>query len=408
MSSGNLISHSYLAEQTFGVLNPTGNFQQISKASAAFTGTPDTTQSSTIRADRLPSGNIITGLTVEGSASTELSRTVIHDDFIEGTMMSTWAVEETALATDVAYDASGNTFTSVAGDFTSQFNVGDVVTLTGLLAPADVNNSTAVFTVTNVTALVMNVVTSANVESWDATAGATVAVQKGQKLTIGKNVASFTFEKQYLDLTDKAIAYLGEVFSSFATSFTYGSPVTQDYNLMGANKDVRTGDPITKPSGLREVYKAPTEKFFNVSTGMPYVMVDGVAVTYCIESLGLGIDNGLTPRNCVGKVEKTAYDLGEAAVTVDINMHFGDGNWHFLDKIMTQETVEVEWPVVDEDGLGYHYQISAQLTGDDPDSTGKDAQAMLTLSGTGAIGTDGAVLTIWKIGGDLPVGELVT
>ena len=407
MSSGNLISHQYLEEATYGALNPTGTFQALTKTSANFTGTVDTTQSATVRSDRLPSGNVITGITVEGSASTELSRTVVHDDFIEATAMSTWSAIATPLVTDVAYDATAGTFTTT-GDFTVDFATGDVITVSGLAAPADIYNAVTVFTVgASVTATVMDVTTSSDVVDWDATAGATTTVQKAQWITIGQTIKSFTFEKQYLDLTLKAIDYLGEIFSSFNTKFSYGSPVTQDYSLMGAGKEVKTGNPTCKPGGSRATYEAPSEKFFNVSTGMPYILVDGAAILYCIESIGIGLDNGLTPKNCVGKLEKTGYTLGEAAVTVNTTIHFSDANWDYLDKIMDQDVVNIEWPVIDSDGLGYHYQVSAQLSGADPDVTGKDAQAMLDLSGTGAIGTNGTVLTIWKIGGDLPAGTLI-
>jgi len=407
MSSGNLISHQYLKEATYGVINPVGNFQAISKTSTNFTCTPDSTQSSTVRDDRLPSGNIITGLTANGSSATELSRTVVHDDFIEACMMNTWSAVATPITRAVAFDSGAGTLTATAGDFTVDLVDGDVLTITGLIAPADDYNSVMVFTVTNVTALVLSVTTGTSVEDWDATAGAGAVVQKAQSITIGKTVASFSFEKQYLDLTDKAIDYLGQILSSFSTSFSYGSTITQDYNLMGSGKTVKTGDPVCQPSGARDVYRAPPEKFFNVATGMPYISVDGTVATYCIESIDIGLDNGLTPRNCVGKLAKTGYDLGEAGVTVSTNMHFSDNNWNFLDKIMNQTVVNFEWPVIDEDGLGYHYQVSAQLTADDPDTTGKDAQAMLNLSGAGAIGDNGTVLTIWKIGGDLPVGTLI-
>ena len=395
------MQHAFLAESVFGELEATGDFQAISKTSAAFTGTPDVTASSTVRSDRLPSGNIVTGLTVNGSISNELARTVIHDEFLQACMMTNWSVSDAPIVADIAYDSVAGTLTTVAADFTGTVEVGDTVTITGLIAPADGYNDVAVFTVTAVATTVLNVVTNSNVESWDATAGAGASLQVATCIVIGANMASYSFEKQYLDLTEKAILYLGEVFSAFSASFAYGSPVTIDYTLMGAGKELPT-TPVVEPGGARTLLPTPTEDFFNPTSDMPYIMIDGEIATYCVESITLGLDNGLTAKNCVGRLTKAGFDLGTANVTVSMEAHFSDANYPMLQRILDQDTVEIAWPVRDETGEGYMFYVSCQLSGDDPDVSGQDAQAMLSLSGSGAIGEDGRVLRICKLGPDTP------
>ena len=392
-----MIQHSFLREATFGVLNPTGDFQAISKTSANFTGTPDTTESSTIRSDRLPSGNIVTGLTVNGSVSNELARTVVHDEFLAACMMMEWPATPASDITDIAYDSGTGVMTTTGTDLTTILSVGDTITLDGLVSPADVYNLVTVFTVTAVTATTATVVTSSSVATWDATAGAVADIQVAPCVVISDDQNSYTFEKQYLDLTDKAITYLGEVFSAFSGSFSYGSPVTIDYTLMGAGKELPT-TPIVSPGGARNLLVGPTENFFNPTTDMPFVMLDGELATYCVESLSLGLDNGLTAKNCVWRLTKAGFDLGTAKVTVSIDAHFSDANFSMLQRILDQDTVEIAWPVVDDTGLGYMFYVSCNLSGDDPDVSGQDAQAMLNLSGSGAIGDDGLVLRICRIG----------
>ena len=398
MSSGSTIAHRYLEETVFGELEATGNFQDISKTSASFTGTPDTTSSSTIRSDRLPSGNIITGLTINGSISNEFSRSNVHDDFIEATMMDEWPAVASAITRAVAFDATAGTLTATVGDFTSDpVVVGDTITISGLIAPVLEYNDVIVFTVTNVATLVLTVVTAGDVSDFDATAGAGASIQVWPTVSINQTLKSFTFEKQYLDLTDKAIVYYGEVFSAMNMQMNYGSPVTIDYTLMGANKAIPT-TPITAPGGVRNVDAAPSEKFFNPTTDMPYIIVDGAVTSYCIEGVSLSVDNGLTAKNCIGRLEKTGFDLGTANIQVSMKAHFSDDNFDILQSILDQDVIELAWPVIDADGLGYMLYVSAQFSGDDPDTTGQDAQAFLELSGGGALATDGTVLRIAKIG----------
>ena len=112
MSSGNLIQLSYIEELAFAEVPAVGDFQAISKTSASFTATPEVASSSTVRSDRKPSGQTVTGLDVNASISNEFSRTTIHDDFLEATMMDTWGAFDAAIVQDMAYDATGDTLTT--------------------------------------------------------------------------------------------------------------------------------------------------------------------------------------------------------------------------------------------------------------------------------------------------------
>ena len=401
MSSGNLIQHSYLKETTYGEVEAAGDFQVISKTSAAFTGTPDVTQSATVRSDRLPSGNIVTGLTVTGNVANELARTKIHDDFLAATMMNDWAATPAPASHVLSFDSATGVMTTT-GDFNNDLADGDVFTLSGLAAPADIYNLTSVFVVANISSpTTMTVVTSTTVDDFDATAGAAAVIQAGASITIGKIQDSFTFEKQYLDLTAKAILYLGEYFNTFSSDFTYGAPVTITYDLLGAGKQLPV-TPLVAPGGARTALPTPAEKYMNPSTNMPMLMIDGQIATYCVEGVTLNLDNGMTARNCIGQLNKSGYDLGQASIEVTVNAHFSDSNFGFLQDILDQTTVTIAWPVVDDDGFGYFFEVSCQLSADDPDVSGQDAQAMLELSGSGAVGSNGITLQISKLGGDLP------
>jgi hypothetical protein len=401
MSSGNLIQHSYLKEAIYGELNPVGDFQAISKTGASFTGTPDITKASTVRSDRLPSGSIITGLSVNASISNELARTLIHDDFIASTLMESWSPMTAPLAMDLTYNSVTGAMTTLLGNFVTAFSVGDVFTVDGLISPADMYNLTTVFVVDSIAdAINMTVTTSDTVASFDSTAGANAVVQQASFATTGQTITSYTFEKQYLDLTNKSISYLGEIFNSFSMEFNYGSPVTVSYELLGASKSLPSV-PTAEPAGSRTLNGVPTEIYMNPSTSIPMLIIDGDVATSCVEGVTLKLSNGLSAKNCVGQLEKAGYDLGEASIEVTVNAHFSDSNYPFLQRILNQDTVTIAWPVVDIEGNGYYFEISCQLSADDPDVAGQDSQALLELSGSGAIGSDGNVLKVSRLGGDV-------
>ena len=401
MSSGNLIQHAYIKEVTYGVTPGSGTWQAIAKTSASFSGTPETTQSSTVRSDRMPSGQVITGLSVSGSINNELAKSTVHDDFLESVMMSTWPAAAAAIVTDLAYDGTAGTLTTAAAiDFTAvganKVEVGDIVKITGLIAP-NLDENGSVFFVTNVAAQVLTVVAGLEVDDWDATAGAGASMQRAPYITIGSTQTSYTFEKQYLDLTNRAIDYAGQLFSGFNASFNYGAPVTVDYSLMGNGKDI-PGTPLTQPGGAAAVTAAPSEIFFNPSTSMPFLAIDDTKASYCVEGVTLTLDNGLIDKNCISTLKKAGYDLGTANVQVGVNAHFDDNNFDLLQSIMDQDVIEFVWPVIDPTtNTGYAFKVSTQLSADDPDVSGRDSQSMLNLTGSGALGTDDEVLRIYKI-----------
>src|SRR5690606_25752701 len=67
-----------------------GNFKTARFTSEQYSGTPETTESAQIRTDRMSSGQIVTGLAVEGGHSFELAKEEAIEDFLESAMFNSW------------------------------------------------------------------------------------------------------------------------------------------------------------------------------------------------------------------------------------------------------------------------------------------------------------------------------
>src|SRR5210317_85289 len=164
MSSANLVSITYVPETTYGV--PDTPLSGVTAETARFTseslsGTPDTQVSTNIRTDRMLSGQVVTGLTVEGDLNIELAAGQFYWDMFEGAMMSTWQAAQTLAGAEVTLttiDAQSATLTIAAGDFSS---IGAIAGTTLQLIPATGSPVGVVVTsVTSATELV--VATSVN------------------------------------------------------------------------------------------------------------------------------------------------------------------------------------------------------------------------------------------------------
>ena len=196
MSSSNAVRVTIIEETSPGVTPGIGNFETVRFTSESLSGTPTTSESSQIRVDRLSSGTIVTGLSVEGSLSFELAKEGVVDMLIEGAMLSDWAT--TAIDNvDLSIDTVAKTLTRASGSYA--LAVGDFITLSGFVNAA--NNVQVI-----VTELVSNtVVKYAGPLAMVTEVGTGTGFKKADKISIGTTKKSYSLEKNFTDLTTKAI-----------------------------------------------------------------------------------------------------------------------------------------------------------------------------------------------------------
>lgn len=393
MSSSNLVRVAFIEETVYGQTPAAGNFNTARFTSDSLSGTPETAESQQIRVDRLSSGQVVTGLTVGGDLNFELAKEAAVDLFFASAMYSDWA-STVAVSVDLTIVAAAQTLTRPAGDYTNEVSVGDILKLTGF------SNS-----LNNVEVMVLEKVSTTVVryggpDTMVDEAGVGTSFQVSDKISIGTTKKSFSMEKAFLDLTNKAINYKGEIVSGFSLSLAYGSIATGAFSFSGNGYEAvdAAADFITDG---RTIDSAATTNSMNGSIDMPFLVTASGAIfeeaTFCIQSIDISLNNNLTPQTCIGEIAPKDYSPGTAQIEISINAYLSNEDWNLLKKKLTQDPFALGFMV--KNGGGYYgfYLPAIQITGDDPASAGQNQDVILNLTGVAKVGANGeSSLTMYR------------
>jgi len=394
MSSSNQVRITAIPETVYGELPGSGEFFQARFTSDSLSGTPETTESQQIRTDRLSSGQIVTGLTLAGEINGELAKEDSVDEFIESAMLSTWAISAPVTPVDLTLDAVNLTLTRATGDFTVDVKVGDVLTLSGFIN--EVNN----------TEIMVSVITSATDISYvgpkdmvdEIIVAATFEV--ADKIDIGITQKSFSMEKAFLDLDEKAINYGGMLVSNMGFNIAYGAIVNYVFGFSG-----NFYDPVDLAADFftdgRTIAPAGTTNSMNGSIDLSFIGNGSTGIfgptDFCIQSIDLALNNNYTPQTCIGELPPQAYSEGTAQVEVSLTAYLSNETWSMLERKLTQEPFELGFNITNADGFYSFYIPALQVTGDDPASAGINQDVLLTLTGVAKVGANGEKsLTMYK------------
>lgn len=388
MSSSNLVRVTFIEETVYGETPAVGNFTTARFTSESLSGTPETTESAQIRVDRLSSGQVVTGLTVGGDLNFELAKEAAIDNILESAMLNDWVVTS-AVTVDLELDTTLKQLERTTGSFiTDGVQVGDIITTTGFVNAA---NNTQYQVAEIVSALILRVVLAESVNFVDEV-GTGTSYKVADKLTIGINKKSFSMEKAFLDLTDKAINYRGMTVSNLNLNIAYGELISgtasfsgNDYEPVDAAADFITDG--------RTINPAATTNSMNGSVDMPWIANSAVGdfddSSFCIQSVSIEMNNNLTTQTCIGKAAPDNYSPGTAAITVNLSAYLADSNWSIIEKKLSQEPFAIGGLVRNVDGYYGFYMPAVQVSFDDPASGGQNQDVIMDMSGTAKVGANG-------------------
>lgn len=372
-----------------------GEFKTARFTSEQYSGTPETTESAQIRTDRLSSGQVVTGLAVDGGHNFELAKEEALEDFMESAMLNAWDTSFTTKTRALTIDATAKTITAVSGSFVDEgLVVGDVIVLSGFTASA---NNVQVM-VTNVTALILTYAGPTGMVN--GTGGAT-AYRRADKLTIGTTKKSLTVEKTFLDLTTKGIIYRGCLVSQMELNVEYGALIAGSFSTQGNKYD--TADAANEFASNGEYIADPaTTNSLNGSVDMPFLTtnVNGSFEqdTFCIQNLSLSMNNNLTTQTCIGKAAPEDYSPGTAQISVELSSYLKDANWGLLARKLSQESFAIGFMVKNTDGWYAFYLPALQVSFDDPASGGQNQEISMEMTGTAKVGPNGqSALSIYRL-----------
>lgn len=393
MSSSNLVRLSFIEESVLGETPVAGDFSTARFTSESLSGSPQTTESQQIRTDRLSSGQIVTGLEVGGEINFELAKESALDLFIASAMHNSWSVQ--ALQTvDLEIDAVAKTIERASGDWNSTVVVGDFLTLAGFVNAA---NNTQVQVLEIVSALVIRVAFNGVAVS---EVGTGTTYKRADKVTIGTTKKSFSVEKAFLDLANKAIVYKGMLVDQLNFNVAYGEIITGSLNLVGTGYE-----PVSQAADFitfgRTINAPATSNSLNGSVDMPFisssVLGDLEEIDFCIQNISIALSNNLQAQNCIGETAPVDYSSGTANVEVNLSAYLSDAVWEILGKKITQESFKIGFMVKNLDGWYGFYLPAVQTTFDDPSSGGQNQEISLEMSGVAKVGANGEKsLTLYR------------
>jgi hypothetical protein len=388
--TGTDVQSAHAAAPLAGGLN---QFKQARFTSEKYSGTPETTESQQIRTDRMSSGQVVTGLKVDGGHNFELAIEEAIEDFLESAMFNAW--ESFSPVTDTfTLNATTKTLSRAAGSFVTEgVEVGQVLLLSNFAASG--NNIPVM--VKTVSALSLTFASASGL----TTATESATYQIADRLKVGTTKKSITIEKCFTDLTTKAIVYKGALVSQMELNVQYGSLISGSFSTQANSYD--TADAASEFASYNEyIADAATTNTLNGSVDMPFIMssMSGSFVQdeMCIQSLKIQLQNNLTAQTCIGRAAPENYNPGTAQVTVDISSYLKDANWPLLALKLSQSPFGVGFLVKNTDGWYGFFMPAVQVSFDDPASGGQNQDISMEMKGTAKVGSNGeSSLYIFRI-----------
>jgi hypothetical protein len=225
----------------------------------------------------------------------------------------------------------------------------------------------------------------------DETSPTTASVKKATKLSVGSDLISFSICKQFTELSEKSIDYLGMLVNSMELTMQHGSIATAVFGFMGNGYD-NSADTLMTDGHIIE--PASTVQPLNATSDISGVFIDGKIADFCLQSLKINLTNGLTPQVCLGRLAPRTYALGTAAVDVSGSAYIADANWNLLEKKLTQQPVSIAFAAENQDGGIAVIVHGAQLSFVDPSASGMDQTVSIDFSGS-ASNTENGYLDIY-------------
>lgn len=388
MSSSNAVSVIYIDEPSYALTPDPADVvtaHRFRMVSEGLSGTPNTTRSATIRKDRATSGQVVTGLEVGGPINFELARDNFFDKFFSLALMNSWQAATS--------DVSGVSFTLDGGDDQRGtlsgtgvgigVSVGDVLKVTASSA----EHVFQVITVTDDD----NLIVACMRREADFAGGVS---RRPAYIEPGSTISSVTLAKAYEDVLngadERSQTYSGGVVSGFNLNIQDGSTVNGSFDIRASGYEIES--PSYQQQVIDEggsITDAPTAQHLS-NLEIPVITADGVATDFCIESISISVDNGLTPQNCLGKLGPQKYELGSIGINVELGVYLSDPAYAAFQAIkLSQTPLSIAFALLNGDG-GYAFSMaSVQVAFEDASAQGENQAVMIEPSGPASIGANG-------------------
>lgn len=309
--SGLVSEQWYVKEVTPGVTPTSPVFSKI-----IYTGGVPALIKDSFQSDVLDGTREITNVTggnqqVNGEYSVELAP-LVHDDFLEGALSSTWEAAYTDTGIEITVDEVLKTYTRTSGDFLADgFAVGDLVAFTTLT-----DSNAKGFVVTAATA---SVLTGDYIIHDLTNETATTDVETGRRLIVGfecKTFSILTIYKGTCGTVEKYQLARGVEISGFNYEATVNSNTSGSFPFIGRGIDF----PDTLPAGSSFNPDIPSAPFNGVNAR---IVIDDSLAAF-VSGVTVTNDNEASAQFFLNDIETTFIEKGRATNTFSITAMMAD------------------------------------------------------------------------------------
>jgi hypothetical protein len=295
-------------------------------------------ESAEIRNDRQIADVKRTSVSASGDVGVEMSYAA-YDELLEAALMSAaWSAEA---------EDSGITFSMASGDNSINDSDNNFVAA-GFLANQWIEVRGFTTAANNgyfkiVSVAVGKMVLTGGTVSTEA-AGDSVTVTMGPQIVNGTTKRSFTFEKEYTDLTNVFAAFTGMMVDRLGMDISAESIITATFGLVGKDGASKTATLCTGTAQTPDAYDvmAAVDEVYAVLEN--FVSVDVVALT-------LELTNNLRAMMQVGDVGPVDEGAGKVNVSGTVQMYFQTAT--IMNKYLDQTASALAFILEDGDGNAY-------------------------------------------------------
>lgn len=328
----------YVPEVTFGT-TPASALQIVEPTSEGFEGIKETKVSDKIVSTRRVKAIRGVGYESRGQIGNEVSYGTPLNDFLAGALMSTWASEDSVTDTSIA--ATATQFTDT-GNGLGIFQVGQYVYVSGF-------SDSSIDGVYRVTAAAAGALDVFPAPTTTESAGQSVTI-KSFLITQGTTLRSFSFEKEFTDLTNKFRNYLGCRVDTFGLSVAARDFAKYTVGFRGlrenkASSTIGTGGPTA----------APTTDVMTSSTDVLRISESDTA--YEVKEVNCQLANNLRTKAVVASADPSGIGAGRCDITGTIVLYLDDTNDALKTKFVDDVYGSLGFSMQDAAGNAYGFYL---------------------------------------------------
>lgn len=258
----------------------------------------------------------------------------------------TESVTNTVLGLDVVAAARTITRDDAINWVDDGFAIGEWVRLENFTVSAGVNNG--IYKIENLASAVMTVAAGyGNEPNLVDETGSGDEVAYGKRISNGTTPRSYTFEKEYTDI-GQFQTFEGMRFANMALTIEVGSIVSATVAVSGEGNVQMAATRATLPTnGATETDPDTTEQM-NATSNVGNLFEGGAALTTCLQSIALTIENNLRNVNCVGNKFPQEVNSGFVDVTGTLEATFEDAA--LFNKFVNHTSSSLEFSFTDAAG----------------------------------------------------------